>query len=353
MYPILLRLNLRGPPENLTKVPRHKAWSLPRHMQRREFISILGGTAITWPLAVRARQPALPVIGFVNSGSPKGHERHLAAFIKGLGEASYVEGRNVAIEYRWAENQIDRLSALMADLVHRQVAVIVATTTPAAVAAKDATTTIPIVFEIGGNPAEFGLTDHDNITGVAQLDVAVAPLRLQLLHQLVPKADVIGLLVNPDFPALAEVNIRTIRTAGQMLGLKLHVLNAGTERDLDEVFAHLGELRVGALVIGSGPFFIGQEKQLAALAVRYAMPTAFATREFVEAGGLMGYGGNFFDAYHEVGVYAARVLKGEKPHDLPIQHGTKVELFINRKSAKALGLKIPNSLGMHPDEVIE
>ena len=321
-------------------------------MKRREFIRLLGSAAV-WPLAAHAQQPALPVIGFVNSGSPKGHEPHLAAFIKGLGEAGYVEGRNVAIEYRWAENQNDRLSALMADLVHRRVAVIVATSTPAAVAAKAATTIIPIVFEIGGNPAEFGLLDHDNITGVAQLDVAVAPLRLQLLHQLVPKADVVALLVSPGFPALAEANIRTIRTAAQMLGLKLHVLNASTEHDLDEVFAHLGELQVGALVIASGPFFVGQEKQLAALAVRYTVPTAFATREFVEAGGLMGYGGNFFDAYREAGVYAARVLKGEKPHDLPVLHGTKVELFINRKSAKTLGLKIPNTLGVHPDEVIE
>lgn len=321
-------------------------------MKRREFIRLLGTSAV-WPLAAHALQPALPMIGFVNSGSPKGHEQHLAAFIKGLREAGYVEGRNVAIEYRWAENQYDRLSALMANLVDRRVAVIVATSTSAAVAAKAATTTIPIVFEIGGNPAEFGLLDQDNITGVAQLDVAVAPLRLQLLHQLAPKADVIALIVNPNFPPLAEANIRTTRTAAKTLGLKLHVLNASTEHDLDEVFAHLRELRVGALVIASGPFFVGQQKRLAALAVRYAVPTAFATREFVEAGGLMGYGGNFFDAYREAGTYAARILKGEKAHDLPVQHGTKVELFINRKTLKALGLKIPDTLAVHPDEVIE
>jgi putative tryptophan/tyrosine transport system substrate-binding protein len=321
-------------------------------MKRREFIRLFGCAAV-WPLAAQARQPVLPVIGFVNSGSLKGHEQHLAAFIKGLGEAGYVEGRNVAIEYRWAENQNDRLSAMMTDLVDRRVAVIVATSSSAAVAAKVATTSIPIVFEIGGNPAEFGLLDQDNITGVAQLDVAVAPLRLQLLHQLAPKADVIALLVNPNFPPLAEVNIRTTRTTAQTLGLKLHVLNASTEHDLNEVFAHLRELRVGALVIASGPFFVGQQKQLAALALRYAVPTAFATREFVEAGGLMSYGGNFFDAFRECGTYAARILKGEKPHDLPVQHGTKVELFINRKSLEALGLKIPDTLVVHPDEVIE
>ena len=321
-------------------------------MKRRELIRLFG-TAAVWPLAAHAQQPALPVIGFVNSGSPKGHEQHLAAFIKGLGEGGYVEGSNVAIEYRWAENQSDRLSTLMTDLVDRRVAVIVATSTSAAVAAKAATTSIPIVFEIGGNPTEFGLLDQDNITGVAQLDVAVAPLRLQLLHQLVPNANVIALLVNPNFPPLAEANIRATRTAAQTLGLKLHILNASTEHDLDEIFAHLGELRVGALVIASGPFFVGQQKQLAALTVRYAVPTVFATREFVEAGGLMGYGGNFFDAYREAGLYAARILKGEKPHDLPVQHGTKVELFINRKSVKALGLKIPDTLVVNPDELIE
>ena len=322
-------------------------------MRRRDFIRVVAGSAAALPLAAHAQQSALPVIGFVHSASPKDHAQHLAAFLEGLGEGGYVEGRNVAIEYRWAENQNNRLPALVADLVHRQVAVIVATTTPAALAAKVATTTIPIVFEIGSNPGELGLLGQDNITGVAQLDVAVAPIRLQLLRQLVPKADVIALLINPDSPALAETNTRATRAAAQIFGLKLHVLNASTERDFDTVFAHIVELRAGELVIGSDPFFVGQQEQLAALAVRHAVPTIFTTREFVAAGGLMSYGANFFDAYRETGVYAARILKGEKPRDLPVQHGTKVELFINRKSAKALGLKIPNTLDVHPDEVIE
>jgi len=322
-------------------------------MRRRDFIKVIASSAVGWPLAARAQQSALPVIGFVNSASPEDRAQHLAAFLTGLRESGYVEGRNVAIEYRWAENQNNRLPALVADLVRRRVAVIVATTTPAALAAKVATTTIPIVFEIGGNPGELGLLGHDNITGVAQLDIAVAPIRLQLLHQLVPKADVIALLVNPDSPALAETNTRAIRAAAQILGLKLHVLNASTERDFDTVFAHIVELRAGGLVIGSDPFFVGQQMQLAALAVRHAVPTVFVTREFVAAGGLMSYGANFLDAYHEAGVYAARVLKGEKPQDLPVQHGTKVELFINRKSAKSLGLIIPKTLNVHPDEVIE
>ena len=322
-------------------------------MRRRDFIRVVAGSAATLPLAAHAQQSALPVLGFVNSASPKDHAQHLAAFLEGLGKGGYVEGRNVAIEYRWAENQNNRLPALVADLVRRRVAVIVATTTAAALAAKVATTTIPIVFEIGSNPAELGLLERDNITGVAQLDAAMAPIRLQLLRQLVPTADVFALLVNPDSPALAEINTKTVGAAAQSFGLKLHVLNASTERDFDTVFAHIVELRAGGLVIGSDPFFVGQQEQLAALTVRHAVPTVFVTREFVAAGGLMSYGANFFDAYREAGVYAARILKGEKPRDLPVQHGTKVELFINRKSAKALGLKIPNTLDVHPDELIE
>ena len=214
-------------------------------MRRRDFIRVVAGSAAALPLAAHAQQSALPVIGFVNSASPKDHAQHLAAFLEGLGEGGYVEGRNVAIEYRWAENQNNRLPALVADLVHCRVAVIVATTTPAALAAKVATTTIPIVFEIGSNPAALGLLGRDNITGVAQLDVAMAPIRLQLLRQLVPTADVIALLVNPDFPALAEINTRTIGAAAQSFGLKLHVLNASTERDFDTVFTHLVRIACG------------------------------------------------------------------------------------------------------------
>jgi putative tryptophan/tyrosine transport system substrate-binding protein len=322
-------------------------------VRRRDFIKIILGSAAALPYTAHAQQSALPVIGFVNSASPKDHAQHLAAFLTGLREAGYIEGRNVAIEYRWADHQNDRLPAMVADLVRRRVDVIVATTTAAALAAKVATTTIPIVFETGSNPDELGLLGQDNITGVAQLDVAVAPIRLQLLHQLVPKADTFALLVNQGSPTLAETTTRAIKTAAQIFGLKLHVLNASTERDFDMVFAHIVELRVGGLVIGSDPFFVGQQKQLAALAVRYGVPTVFVTRGFVAAGGLMSYGGNFFDAYREAGAYVARLLKGEKPQDLPVQRGTKVELFINRKSAKTLGLKIPDSLNLGPDELIE
>lgn len=321
-------------------------------MRRREFISLLSSAAV-WPIATYAQRLVLPVVGFVNSASSKDHAQHLAAFLEGLRDGGYVEGRNVTIECRWAENQNDRLSGLVADLVHHRVDVIAATTTAAALAAKTATTTIPIVFEIGGNPAELGLLDQNNITGVAQLDITVAPIRLQLLHQLVPKADVIALLVNPTSPILAELHTKSIQAAAQTLGLKLHVLHASSERDFDAAFAQIDQLRVGGLVIGSDPFFLGHQKQLAALAVRQSVPTVFATREFVEAGGLMGYGGNFFDAYRETGSYVARILKGEKPHDLPVLHGTKVELFINRKAVEALGLKIPNRLDVHPDELIE
>ena len=321
-------------------------------MRRRDFIKVIAGSTV-WPLAARAQRSALPVIGFVHSASAQDHAQHLAAFLNGLAQNGYVDGRNVAIEYRWAEHQNDRLPAMVADLVRRRVAVIVATTTAAALAAKAATTTIPIVFEIGSNPAELGLLGHDNITGVAQLDIVVAPVRLQLLHQFVPTADVFALLVNPDSPRIAEANTRAVGAIAKTLGLKLHVLNASTDRDLEAAFARAIELRVGGLVIASDPFFVGRQEQLGALALRHSVPAIFGTREFVAAGGLIGYGGNFIESYREAGVYAARILKGEEPRDLPVQHGTKVELFINRKSAKTLGLKIPDSLNVHPDEVVE
>ena len=323
------------------------------YVRRRDFITVIAGSAAALPLAARAQRSALPVIGFVHSASPKDHAQHLAAFLNGLAENGYVEGRNIVIEYRWAEHQNDRLPALIADLVRRRVAVIVATTTAAALAAKAATTTIPIVFEIGSDPAELGLLGHDNITGVAQLDIVAAPVRLQLLHQFVPTADVFALLVNPDSPSLTEANTRAARAVAKTLGMKLHVLNASSDRDLEAAFARAIELRVSGLVIASDPFFVGRQEQLGALAFRHKVPAIFATREFVAAGGLIGYGGNFFESYREAGVYAARILKGENPHDLPVQHGTKVELFVNRKSAKTLGLKIPEALNVHPDEVVE
>ena len=259
-------------------------------MRRREFITILGGAAVVWPLAASAQQTAMPVVGFVNSASAKNYTTQLAAFLKGLRETGYVDGQNVAIEYRWAEGQNDRLPAMVADLVHRQVAVIAATTTPAALAAKAATTTIPIVFETGGDPVKLGLVASlnrpgGNVTGVTQTNVEIAPKRLQLLHELVPTASIMALLVNPAEPALAETTTKDVQAAARTLGLELHVLNASSEDDFDGVFAKLIQLRAGGLVIGPGAFFASQRTQLAALTVRHAVPAIYLYREFAVAGG--------------------------------------------------------------------
>ena len=326
-------------------------------MKRREFITLLGGAA-AWPLAVRAQQPAMPVVGFLNATSPAGYRALLAAFRQGLQESGYVEGRNVTIEYRWAEDRIDRLPAMAAQLVHLQVKVIAATTTPAALAAKAATTTIPIVFETGSDPIQLGLVASlsrpgGNVTGATQLAVQIAPKRLELLYELVPMATVIALLVNPTNPALAEPFSRACRAAAHTLGLDLHVLNASTESDFEGVFAKLIQLRAGGLVIGSDAFFTARSEQLAALAFRYAVPTVYENRRFVEAGGLVAYSGAIADAYRLAGVYVARILKGEKPGELPVQQATKVEMFLNLKTAKALGITVPLPLLGRADEVIE
>jgi putative ABC transport system substrate-binding protein len=327
-------------------------------MRRREFIAGLGSAAVTWPLAARGQQPALSVIGFLNTGSPDLIVASMRAFRQGLGETGYVEGRNVAIEYRWADDQYDRLPALAADLVRRQVTVIVTGGTPAAVAAKAATTTIPIVFSMSSDPVEIGLVASlnrpgGNITGTVTLNVEVGPKRLELLHELVPKATVIGLLVNPTNPTNAETLARDMQAAARTLGLGLHVLHASTERDFDTVFANLGQLRAGGLVIGTDPFFSGRSDRLAALALRHAVPTIYQYREFAAAGGLMSYGGSVTDLFHLKGLYTGRILKGEKTADLPVQQSTKVELVINMKTAKALGLTFPLTLLGRADEVIE
>ena len=326
-------------------------------MKRREFITLLGGVAAAWPLTAQAQQP-LPVIGFLNSSSPDGYAPMASAFRQGLKETGYVDGHNVAIEYRWAEGRNDRLPSFVADLVQRKVNVIAATTTAAALAAKAATTTIPIVFETTADPVQLGLVASlnrpgGNVTGVTQTNMEIAPKRLELLHELVPTASVMALLVNPTDPALAESATKELQEAASILGLKLHVMQASTDRDFDAVFAKLIQLRAGGLVIGSDPFFTSRSQQLAKLTVDHAVPAVYQFREFAVAGGLLSYGAAIADAYRLAGNYTGRVLRGDKPADLPVQQATKVEMIINLKTAKALGLNVPNPLIGRADEVIE
>jgi putative ABC transport system substrate-binding protein len=326
------------------------------NLRRRDFITLIGGGAAAWPLAGRAQQAAIPVVGFLNSASAQEYAYVAAAFRQGLSEAGYVEGRNVAIEYRWAEDQYDRLPALAADLVRAQVAVIAANT-PAALPAKAATTTIPIVFLTAANPVEAGLVASlnrpgGNLTGVSVLNVELGPKRLELLHELVPSASIVALLINPTHPA-AETLSKDLHAAARTLGLELLVLHASTQHDFDMVFATLAQVRAGALVIGPDPLFVSQSEQLAALTVHHAVPAIFQYRAFAAAGGLMSYGGELTEPYRQVGVYTGRILKGEKPADLPVQQVTKVELIINLKTARALGLTVPLPLLGRADEVIE
>jgi len=326
-------------------------------LRRRRFITLLGGAAATWPFAARAQQPTMPVIGLLNSGSPSKFEYLVHSFRKGLSEMGYVEGRNVEFEYRWAEGQYDRLPAMAADLVRRKVTVITAKGVTSALVAKAATTTVPIVFYFGGDPVELGLVASlnrpgGNLTGVTPLNTALGPKRLELLHELVPTASTIALLVNPTGTS-AEGQLRDLPAAARSIGLQLHVLRASSERDFDTVFATLGELRIGALLIGNDGFFTDRIEQLAALAIHHAVPAIYPYREFAAAGGLMSYGGSITDAYRLMGVYAGRILKGEKPADLPVQQATKIELILNLKTAGALGITFPVSLLGRADEVIE
>ena len=325
-------------------------------MQRREFIILLGGTAAALPFAVRAQQPAMPVVGFIRSTSADTSMPLVAAFRKGLAEAGFVEGKDVAIEPRFADDDFSRLPDLASDLVRRGVAVIVGNNF-AMPAIRAATTTIPVVFVGGDDPVRTGVVTSlnkpgANVTGITSLSYALTAKRLQLLHELIPTTSVIALLVNPADPATAETITKDVQAAARALGLELHVLNASTDRGLDEVFAKLKQLRVGGLVISPGALFTSRS-DLAALTVRYAVPAVYDKREFVVAGGLMSYGGNIADSYRLAGVYTGRILKGDKPADLPVQQVTKVEMIINLKTAKAFGLNIPEPLIGRADEVIE
>jgi putative ABC transport system substrate-binding protein len=323
-------------------------------MTRRDFISLLGAAAAAGPFAAHAQQSAPPVLGYI--GNESGNSERLRAFREGLRETGYVEGRNLSIEYRWAEGRYDGLAALAADLVHRQVAIIVAATFPAAVAAKAATTDIPIVFIGGSDPVKSGLVatlnqPGGNVTGVSFMAEELGPKRLQVLHEVVPDATDFALLVNPANRVQAEPTTRDLRSAARTLGLQLHILNASAERDFDLVFSTFAELRSGGLVIGNDPFLAAHAQQLGALALRHVVPAVSFGRPFVTGGGLMSYGPNGTDTSRLVGIYAARILNGEKPADLPVQQSSKVELVINLKTAKALRLTI--ALLTRADEVIE
>jgi ABC-type uncharacterized transport system substrate-binding protein len=328
-------------------------------LDRRAIVTLLGGTMAAWPLVARAQQPAkLPTIGFVGSDSPDSWVVMLRAFRLGLKATGFIEGQNMAIEYRWAEGRNDKLPALTADLVDSQVAVIVAPTTPSVLVAKAATKTIPIVFFTAGDPIDLGLVTSlrrpdSNLTGATTLTLEVAPKWVQFLHEMVPTATSLAVLINPTSPNLAETQSRDLQTAARNRGLPLHVLRASTELGFDAVFESIARLRAGGLVISSDSFFYSRSNQLARLASRHSVPTIFPFREFVAAGGLMSYGGSLTESFRWVGVYVGRILRGENLADLPVQQSTRIELFINLNTALMLGLEVPPTLLTRADEVIE
>jgi putative ABC transport system substrate-binding protein len=327
-------------------------------MKRRTFITLIGGAAVGWPLSARAQQPAMPVVGYLNiGGSPESDTSRLTGLRRGLNQTGYVEGRNVVIEYRWAGDQADRLPALVADLVQRPVTVIVAVGPPSALAAKAATTKIPIVFNVAADPVQFGLVASlnrpgGNLTGVNWLVGELGAKGLGLLHELVPSAATIGFLENPNNP-VSELTTRDVLAAAPVVGVRVRILKASTDREIDAAFAGLVQARIGALFVGNDFLFNSRMEQVTALAARYAIPTMYSYREYVVAGGLISYGTSLIEQYRQVGLYAGRILKGEKPADLPVIQATKIELIINLKTARALGLDVPATLLALADEVIE
>jgi putative ABC transport system substrate-binding protein len=328
-------------------------------MRRRDFIKAVAGSAAAWPITVRAQQPVTPTIGFLAAGSPDKDAKRVREFLQGLSETGYFEGQNVQIEYRWAKGQNDQLPALAAELVQRQVAVIAAEGgTASALASKAATSTIPVVFQMGGDPVEVGLVTSlsrpgGNLTGVTSLTAEVEPKRLELMHELIPTARMFAVLINPTAPINADKTPKILQPAATALGVKLLFLNAAADSDFDTVFATLLRERANGLVISPDAFFTSRTEQLAAQALRHAVPAIFTFRDFAVAGGLLSYGGSFTDLHRQVGIYTGRILKGERPADLPIVQSSKVELIVNLKTARSLGLTVPMSLLGRADEIIE
>jgi putative tryptophan/tyrosine transport system substrate-binding protein len=327
-------------------------------MQRREFITLLGGAAAAWPLAARAQQPAMPVVAFIRDGSADAAARYVAAFRKGLNETGYVEGQNVAVEYHWLEGHYDRLPALLADLVRRQVAVIATPGTLPSRAAKAATATIPIVFGVGEDPVQLGLVASlarpgGNTTGINFFASEVVAKRLRLLHDLVPKAVRVAVLVNPGNASVAETTIRDVREAATTIGLQIQILNATTTGEIDAAFATFARERPDALFVAGDAVFVSRPVQLATLTARDRIPATYPIRDFVAAGGLMSYGTNFAGTFHQIGVYTGRILKGAKPADLPVLQSTKFEFVINLQTARTLGIEVPPGVLSIADEVIE